>query len=562
MLTRRDLLRRAGGFGLLAATGGLLAACGSGGTTTSTGAGGTTTSASAATASAATASAAAGTPVSGGTLTLITPATIAAINPVHEADWNTDQSLYNMFDPLLTYDTQNKPLPLIATSWSASTDAKTFTFKIRKGMKFQDGTPCDANALKANMAWYGDPANKAPLYGNFFTDLSHVDAPDPETFVIVMKVPKIPDNFFPDFLFGPLIASPTAFANASAFNTHPVGSGPFAFDSYVADNHLRLKRFDGYWGGKPYLDYVDVKIITDQATQLDQMLAGAADFQFGVPPQNVSTLKGKGIIITAGVSPGEQMLSINLNNPILADLNVRKAIAYALDRNAIIQKVLYGYATPAVALVPPNSPQFDKSLTGYGYDPAKAKQILASDGWVAGSDGVLAKGGQQLALNMATQTDPTWLLICQIVQQELKQIGIKVTIHQTDWPTFLSNMRAGSYDIAYWSLGGFTFSGISYTANLESTQYWNVSQMTKNAQFKTLSQQFDTVIKTAQSAIDPTKYLQLCFQFQKMVIDNLPVVPLWHTQNISAMQPWVHGLIAPTQYQVVRAEKAWKSQQS
>jgi ABC-type transport system substrate-binding protein len=560
MLTRRELIRRAGGFGLLAATGGLLAACGSGGT--SAGAGGGASTASAAGAASASASAAATTPVTGGTLTIMTTATISSINPVHEADWNTDQSLYNMFDPLLSFDSQNQPRPMIATSWEANADGTQFTFHIRPGIKFQDGTPLDATSLKQNIQWYGDPANKSPLYGNFFTDLDHVDAPDPATFVMYMKVPKIPDNFFPEFLFGPLIASPTAFANAKQFDSNPVGSGPFAFDTYVADNHLRMKRFDGYWGGKPYLDYVDVKMVPDQSTQLDELLAGTVDFAFNVPPQNVKTLKDKGLTINAGTSPGEQMLSINLNNPILADLKVRQAIAYALDRNAIIQKVLYGYATPAVALVPPNSPQFDKNIQPYGYDVAKAKQLLSAAGWTAGPDGILTKGGQQLVLNMATQNNPLWLLICQIVQQELQQVGIKVNISQTDWPTFLNNMRAGKYDIAYWSLGGFTFSGISFTANLKSNQYWNVSQITKNPQFKDLSQQFDKVITDAQSAIDPTKYAQLCAQFQKMVIDNLPVIPLWHVQNITATQPWVHGLIAPSEYAIARAEKAWKSKQS
>ncbi|HVB10433.1 MAG TPA: ABC transporter substrate-binding protein, partial [Bacillota bacterium] len=228
MITRRDLIRRAGGFGLLAATGGLLAACGSGGTSAATGGGGAATTGTA-TGAATTASAAAATPVTGGTLTIMTTTNIAAINPVHEADWNTDQSLYNMFDPMLTYDSKNQLLPMIATSWEASTDATKFTFHLRSGMKFQDGTPVDAAAIQKNMAWYGDPANKAPLYGTFFTDLDHVETPDSSTVVFVMKVPKIPDNFFPGFLFGPLISSPTAFANASQFDTNPVGSGPFAF---------------------------------------------------------------------------------------------------------------------------------------------------------------------------------------------------------------------------------------------------------------------------------------------------------------------------------------------
>lgn len=551
-LTRREFLRKSGMAGFLAAAAGTLIACG-GAVPTSSASGGATSAGAGATSTAA----AAAQPVTGGKLTIMIPSTVASINPVHEADWNSDEAIFNLFDAMLTFDNHNQPRGLMATSWDASADAKTFTFHLRPGVKFTDGTPADAGALVKNIHWIMDPANKSPLAAQRFTQLDTALAPDPATFVLKMKVPQIPASFFSGFLLGPYWASPTAFANAAAFNQHPVGSGPFMFKSYVADDHLTLMRNGGFWGGKPYLDTLEVRMVPDTATQRDELLAGAVDFAFNVAPADVKTFQGKGIKIIAGSHPGLQMLSLNLDSPLVADLQVRKAMAYAIDKTAIVQKVLYGYAQVSTTLVIPSSPGFDKSIQGYGYDPAKSKQILAAAGWTPGSDGIVTKGGQPLELSMITQNNPTWLLICQIIQQELKQVGIKVNISETDWATFLTNMRAGKYDIAYWSLGGTSFSSVGYTDNLLSTQYWNVSQITKNPIMASLSKQIDQLVNRAQSEIDTAKRHSLMNQFQQLVVDQLPAIPLWHTENINAMQPWVHGLEAPSEYAICRAEKAW-----
>ena len=544
--------------GFLAASAGALIACGGGAAPVSSASGGGAATGSGTAAGAATSTAAA-TPVTGGTLNLMIPSTVASINPVHEADWNSDEAIFNLFDAMLTYDNNNKARGLLATSWDASPDATTFTFHLRPGVKFTDGTPADADALVKNMHWIMDPTNKSPEAAQRFTQLDTATAPDPGTFVLKMKVPQIPDSFFSGFLLGPYWSSPTAFADAKAFDAHPVGSGPFMFSEYVADNHLSLVRNDGFWGGKPYLDGLKVLTVPDTSTQRDNLLAGAADFAFGVNPADVKTLQAKGVKIIAGSHPGLQMISLNLDSPLVADISVRKAMAYAIDKQAIIDKVLYGYADISTTLVIPSSPGFDKSIQGYGYDPAKAKQLLTAAGYTAGSDGIMVKDGKPLQLTLITQNQPTWLLICQILQQELKQVGIGVTIQQTDWATFLSNMRAGKYDIAYWSLGGTSFGSTGYTDNLLSTQYWNVSQITKNPAMAALSKQIDGLVNSAQSEIDQTKRHKIMSQFQQLVVDQLPAIPLWHTQNINALQPWVHGLEAPSQYAICRAEKAWIS---
>jgi peptide/nickel transport system substrate-binding protein len=539
--------------GFVAAAAGALVACGGRAAPTGAAPGGAEATGPA-TASTATAAV---RPVSGGTLTIMIPSTVASINPVHEADWNSDEAIFNLFDAMLTFDNDNRPRGLLATSWEASEDAKTFTFHLRPGVKFTDGTPADAKALVENMNWIMDPANKSPEAAQRFTQLDHVEAPDPGTFVIKMKVPQIPDTFFSGFLLGPYWASPAAFADAAAFDRHPVGSGPFMFGEYVADDHLLLKRNDGFWGGRPYLDAVRVRMVPNTATQRDELLAGTVDFAFGVAASDVKTLQAKGIRIIAGSHPGLQMISVNLNSPFCADLAVRQAMAYAIDKQAIITKVLYGYADVSTTLVIPSSPGFDRTIKGYDYDPAKARQVLAADGWTPGSDGIMVRDGKPLQLTMITQNQPTWLLICQIIQQELKQVGIGVKIQQMDWATFLNNMRAGKYDIAYWSLGGTSFSSVGYTDNLLSTQYWNVSQITKNPAMADLSKQIDQIVTAAQSEIDTAKRHRLMSQFQQLVVDQLPAIPLWHTQNINAMQPWVHGLEAPSQYAICRAEKAW-----
>ncbi|MDB4895924.1 MAG: peptide transporter substrate-binding protein [Firmicutes bacterium] len=497
-------------------------------------------------------------PVKGGTLTIAINGQVVSIDAHQQADWNSMGAVFNLYDGLLTVDSKNELRPLLAEKWEASPDGKRFTFTIRKGAKYHDGTPITAKTLKSNLERVLSADLKSPQKADY-DKLDKIEAPDDEHLIISWQTPTEPIQFFANRVSSPWALSPdVAAAKGKDFALAPVGSGPFKFESYTADDRLVLVRNDDYWAGAPYLDKLVARIIPDANTRRVEMEAGTIDVLMDVPPKDVQALKDKGMKITRGPAAGMQALALNLSKAPMNDLLVRKAVAYAIPKDALIKKVLFDYATPSVTGTHPASWGVNTDVKGYDFNPEQAKKLLDDAGWKPGPDGIRVKDGKRLAITYAARNDETWMLIAQTVQESLKNIGIDVTIDAKDWGAFLEAMRAGNYDVAYWSLGGYSFEPQGFTWNLRSTAYWNVSQINKSPETKALSKQIDDLLNAGEAEIaSKEKRGQIYKEFQKQIVDNVLMVPLWHLDRVTAVQPWVEGLDVPTLISSVRAEKAW-----
>jgi peptide/nickel transport system substrate-binding protein len=569
-LNRRELLRRGAVFGILATAGsGLLAACGGSSTTPSATSGQTGGSGAASTATSpatsggqgspsAQSSGSSGTPKKGGTVTFPV-ATSPTSWDLSKADWPAWEAVNFLYDQLLQADAQEQLQPMLAKSWEVSDDALSYTLHLRTDVKFHDGTPFNAAAVKYNLQQILDAPDSAQ-----YTDFQYVtaiDTPDDATVKLTLKQ-VVADMLYNLAGWGSIQLSPTAKQKlGDNWASHPVGTGAFKFDSYVADSHINYVRNDDYWNGAPLLDGVVVKIIPEDSVQIDNLQAKSVDALLGVQPKNVDTVKKLGVEVNAKDSPGIQLVSMNVSQAPTDQLAVRQAIAHAINRDEIIKKVLFGYATKARAGAWPGSPYDFPDIPYMDYDPDKSASILDQAGWKKGSDGIREKDGTKLFLNILSSDHQDWLLYTQIFQDQLKQVGIDSKINSYEWGTYLQDWRANkeNWNLTYMSLGSLFGSTRVIMAGWEPDAYWNVNQIDNATapELKDLATKLTDLENQLSKTSDVEQRKTLGKQVEQLNRDNQLSMWLWHSQVIMAVQPYVKDYQATWHGRVIDLKKAW-----
>jgi peptide/nickel transport system substrate-binding protein len=349
-------------------------------------------------------------------------------------------------------------VPALATNWSVSKDGKTWTFKLRQGVKFHDGTPFDAAAVKFNVERWWDPKHPngyrnagrtyeiwEQIFGGFKGDanslLQQVVVVDRLTLQFVLKQPfaAFPSAIAAGF-FG--IASPTAIQTAGDRYGTPgslaVGTGPFVFKEWRTGDRILLEKNPGYWqSGLPKTDQLVVRFVTDPAARLAQLRAGQLDFTVELTPdqrQEIESDPNLQAITRPSYNVG--YLALNPSYKPLADVRVRQAIAYAINRPAIVQAFWGDLGLhDAHFLPPPLSWARSKTLKPYPHDPQKAKQLLAQAGYGKGLDLEL------WYMPVSRPYFPTPKPIAEAFAADLSAIGIRVSLKTKDWAAFLADRR-------------------------------------------------------------------------------------------------------------------------
>ncbi|HWF52501.1 MAG TPA: ABC transporter substrate-binding protein [Solirubrobacteraceae bacterium] len=420
-ITRRQLLRRAGaGAGAFGAAG-LLAACGS--------------------SSSKPATTAAGKP--GGMLKVGADADAYVLSG-SGANVGQYPLNANIFEGLVRMDAQYGIVPVLATSWTLR-PGNTWRFTLRRGVKFHDGQPFTAKAVKysfdviATKGGGGTPG--FAKHGTVVVDDYTVDVTP--SFPNARLVEQIvhPENYI--------------IAPGSDPVKHPTGTGPFSFASYQHQQSLVVKRFAGYWGKPALLDGITFSFIPDSNARLLALESGSIDVMLIVPSQDAADLKSKGF--TVGVSPvgAYEAFYCNIGGKkgytICQDSGVRKAIEMAIDRAALIKAIYAGEAAAEQTMIPTRLLGANAAtITGYTYDPAKAKQLLDSAGWTVGAGGTRSKGGKPLSLQLIDgfPSPDSHTGVPEFVQAQLKQVGIDVKIIVTpDNASYTARMNALQGDL-------------------------------------------------------------------------------------------------------------------
>ncbi len=367
--------------------------------------------------------------------------------------------------------------PSLATSWDVSLDGKAYTFKLRNDVKFHDGTPLNAQAVKYNFDYTVKPDVKHAFAWQAIggDKYDKTDVVDDYTVKVTFKAP------FPSFLInlsdgGMGIDSPTAMDKAGKdYGIKAlVGTGPFTFKEWIKGDHITLVRNDNYNVGSPaykhkgaaYLDQIVYRDVVDNSTRAAALEAGEV---------NLATLNealvgqfknNKNVVILTTPKAGTaRMYLMNLSKSPTDDLKVRQAINYAIDKKALIQLPAWsGIGNPGLAPLPANMiPGGDVSglkQYDYQYDPEKAKALLEEAGWKVGSDGIREKGGQKLVLDMVT----TAASIPQVepIDQMLRKVGAKLNIRTGDFNFWINTTSKGDFQITLMSDSGYNGPGLVY----------------------------------------------------------------------------------------------------
>jgi len=363
------------------------------------------------------------------------PSTVTAVNDF--------RILMNLYDGLVRYkDGALEVEPGLAESWTISEDGLTYSFTLREGVAFHDGSPLNAEAVKFTFDRMLDENHPYHDTGPFplsffFSAIDSVEAKNDRTVVFTLNEPYAP--FLSNLAYPTgLIVSPTAIEqHGKDFGRNPSGTGPFRFAEWESNAKVVAVRNDDYWDGAPSLEAVVFRPITDANTRVAEMLSGGIDLMVEVPPDNVATFAGDAAYaVHEQAGPHVWFLILNAKEGPFADKRVRQAVNYAIDKQSLVENVLQGTAQVAAGPTPPAfSWAYNESLQPYPHDPDKARELIKD----AGAEGAtltfyVTEGGSGML-------DPVPMGTA--IQADLAEVGLDVEIETYEWNTFLGKVNPG-----------------------------------------------------------------------------------------------------------------------
>jgi peptide/nickel transport system substrate-binding protein len=347
-----------------------------------------------------------------------------------------------IYSGLIDYDDHANPVPDVALAYPTernggiSRDGKTITYHLRHGVKFSDGVPLTSADVKYTWQQIMNPDNNEP-YRYPYDDVASIDTPDAYTLIVHLKEPlaSFPAAFMANGAIGSILPKHLldryANLNHVAFATKPVGSGPFVVVSWEPGTLLTLRANPLYWRGPPKLKEVLYRIIPNQNTLLTDVLSHDVDLYYDAPEVQYATLvKIPGYRVTHVPNMTYEHIRFNTARPPLDDVRVRRAIAYAIDWQALAKDVYFGLDIPGIADTPPSSWAYDPTVLPYPHDLQKARALLASAGWIPDANGTLVRDGQPMRLDIVTVSGVTSRAKAEeLIQQNLHALGIELDIH-------------------------------------------------------------------------------------------------------------------------------------
>ena len=362
-------------------------------------------------------------PQKGGNLVVCQPAEPpSGLDPTAGTSAAIDRIVYsNIYEGLVKTNSKGEFVPGLATKWNISSDGKIYTFYLREGVKFHNGEPFNAQVAKWNLdrAMAEDTKNVHPEY---FRVISKIETPD--DFTLILHLKEVDALFIAHMAEGDAVMLPMkGFENA---NTHPIGTGPFMFVKWVRGDRVEMVRFEGYWNPElPYLDNVTFKFIGDASAQIAALKAGDLDVLgwISAPESAAELSKDKRFKVYAGATTGEVIMSTNNKAKPFDNKMVRQAVAYAIDRQTVIDLVMFGYGTPIGSHWSPSTPYY-VDLTGkFAYNPEKAKALLTKAGYPDGFEATIQLPAIYSYSKRAGE----------VIADMLGQVGIKLKIEIVDW---------------------------------------------------------------------------------------------------------------------------------
>ncbi|KIN62928.1 Peptide/opine/nickel uptake family ABC transporter, periplasmic substrate-binding protein [Sulfitobacter noctilucicola] len=444
------------------------------------------------------------------------------MDPTSAAAGAIDSVLYsNVFEGLTRFMSDGSVVPGLAASWDISEDGLTYTFKLREGVTFHDGTKMDAEDVKFSLDRIGaeDSANAQKA---LYAAITEVNVIDPMTVEVKLSEPN--GNMIFNLAWGDaVIVAPESIENIKQM---PVGTGAFKFENWTQGDKVDLVRNDAYWGDAPALAKATFKFISDPTAAFASVMAEDVDVFAGFPaPENLPQFEADPRFqVIVGSTEGETILSTNNKMPPFDNVKVREALAHAIDRQAIIDGAMFGLGTPIGTHFAPHNPAYVDLTAQSAYDPAKAKALLAEAGFADGFETTLHLPPPSYARRGG-----------EIIAAQLAEVGIKAEITNVEWAQWLETVFKGK---------NFGLTIVSHTEPMDIGIYANPDYY-----FQYDNKEFQDLITKLNTTADPDMRNQMMADAQKIIAGDYVNGYLFQLTLPTVAKAGVQGLWenAPTQ---------------
>jgi peptide/nickel transport system substrate-binding protein len=397
----------------------------------------------------------------GGRVVLTSFSDAVTLVPNRASDSASNNIIGRIFDGLTDADFTGQPIPGLAERWVYDDKTFTYTFYLRKGVKFHDGKPFTAKDVKATYEMYTDPTT-LNSYRSDYEDIQSVTIINDFTVKFVLKKRNV---FFLNQAAGAAILPAHLFprgildynADNTYFSRHPIGTGPFKLKEWKTDERVVLVANKDYWNGRPYLDELVTRILPDANVEAINLIKGDVDFVESITPRTISQVEKDPDLKTIVFDRGRfDYIGWNNENPLFKDKKVRQAFNYAYDRQSLVSKVFLGRAYVGTGPMHPKIPQQNPNVKPYPYDLKKSAELLADAGWKKGDSGILEKDGKKFEIEVAYNNgNVIRQKMAQILAQNLKVLGIKATVRGYEWSIYLEKYRSGNFDLVVLGWTGY-----------------------------------------------------------------------------------------------------------
>ncbi|MBV8246208.1 MAG: peptide ABC transporter substrate-binding protein [Candidatus Eremiobacteraeota bacterium] len=482
-------------------------------------------------------------------------ATPNTLNPLLSSNSAENLLAALAFDELVSVDSKGNDVPQLAAevptlaNGGISKDGLTLTYHLRKNVKWHDGAPFTSDDVKYSFEQVMNPNNNV-VSKRGYDLVTSVSTPDKYTVVFRLKQPFAPaiETLFsesdqPYRIIPKHLLASYPNLNRVPFNGEPVGTGPFKFVKWVRGDRIEYAANPDYFLGKPKLDRIVVKIITDSNTQDTQMLNHEVDFVAEIGGPQYRDLSGKpDVVLNLANSPQYEGIGINMARAPLNDPIVRQALAYALDKKTITADTQYGTSVVATENIPGHSWAYNPNVDRFDYNPAKAGQLLDGDGWKMGPGGICVKNGQQLSLQFVYGQGSTAAQnVGALVQSELKAVGIDAPIKTYTFVLLYGPVQTGGI----YNSGKFDINLYAWVAGADpddSSQFTcPYVPPTGNNVFHFCNKEFDAAENDALTHYDRPTRKAAYARTQAIMAKEIPLVFLFWPKQRAALSPDLRG---------------------
>ncbi len=520
----------------------LLAACGGGGDAGGGGQGGS-----------------GGAAQQGGTAVIGVRSDFGGFNPVTNSATVTDDIIKHMlFTPLVQYDEKLNVQPYLAESWELADTA--VTFRLREGVTWHDGKPVTAEDVKFTFDLAKNPESAAGIIAAYLPMVKSATVIDPRTIRFGFVAPH--GQPLEGFWWAPVPrhllqgVSPAELSRAP-YNLRPVGSGPFKFADWKQGQQLVLEAYPQFpqaMGGRPRLDRAVFRIVPEATTRLTELTNGAIHMDLSILPSEAQQVQQRGGGPQVQSFPSREFTYVGWNNERepFRDPRVRRALTMAVNRQEIIQALMFGFAEPAGSVIPPFSPM-NPGLQPVPFDPAGAKRLLQEAGWQdTNGDGILDKGGRPLRFSLITNAaNQLYQDVATVMQRQFRQAGAQVDIRTVEFQTMLQQHKARDYDaiLTNWSWDYFRPDPSPLFSCAEARKRLSPNRTGY------CNPQADQLVQAGLREPDAARAKQNWTQFSQVLQQDQPLTLLYWTEELVGVGPALQGVETDARGELVSAPR-------